>query len=39
VEDIIRTYNPKAFYTIEEVKFVSQGVFPIQAAKRWRKGK
>ncbi|HAX96983.1 MAG TPA: hypothetical protein DCY35_10755 [Prolixibacteraceae bacterium] len=39
VEEIIRTYNPKAFYTIEEVKFVSQGVFPIQAAKRWRKGK
>lgn len=39
VEEIIRTYNPKAFYTIEEVKFVSQGVFPIVPAKRWRKGK
>ena len=39
VEDIIRTYNPKAFYSIEEIKFVSQGVFPIQAGSRWRKGK
>ena len=39
VEEIIRTYNPKAFYSIEEVKFVSQGVFPIQPASRWRKGK
>lgn len=39
VEEIIRTYNPKAFYTIEEVKFVSQGVFPIAPGKRWRKGK
>jgi uncharacterized protein YebE (UPF0316 family) len=39
VDEIIRTYNPKAFYSIEEVKFVSQGVFPIQPAKRWRKGK
>ena len=39
VDEIIRTYNPKAFYSIEEIKFVSQGVFPIQPAKRWRKGK
>lgn len=39
VDNIIMTYNPKAFYSIEEIKFVSQGVFPIQSAKRWRKGK
>lgn len=39
VEGIIRTYNPKAFYTIEEVKFVNQGVFPIRRESRWRKGK
>jgi uncharacterized protein YebE (UPF0316 family) len=39
VEKIIRTYNPRAFYTIEEVKFVSQGVFPIQKIQHWRKGK
>jgi uncharacterized protein YebE (UPF0316 family) len=39
VDNIIMTYNPKAFYSIEEIKFVSQGVFPIQSASRWRKGK
>jgi uncharacterized protein YebE (UPF0316 family) len=39
VEEIIRTYNPKAFYSIEEIKFVSQGVFPIHSGNRWRKGK
>lgn len=26
----IKTYNPNAFYTIEDVKFVSGGVFPAQ---------
>lgn len=28
VEEIIEHYNPKAFYTIEDVRFVSQGIFP-----------
>lgn len=39
VEAIIRTYNPKAFYSTEDIKFVSQGVFPINKVRRWRKGK
>ncbi len=39
VEEIIRSYNPKAFYTIEDVKFVSQGIFPIKEGNRWRLGK
>ncbi len=40
VEEIIRNYNPKAFYSIEDVKFVSQGIFPIRTeSMRWRKGK
>lgn len=40
VEGIIKTTNPKAFYSVEDIKFVSEGVFPIQAARfRWRKGK
>ncbi len=28
VAEIIRTFNPKAFYSIEDVRFVSEGVFP-----------
>lgn len=37
---IIKTYNPNAFYSIEDVKFVNKGVFPVKAiTKRWRKGK
>lgn len=28
VERIIEQHNPKAFYTIEDVRFVSQGIFP-----------
>ncbi len=40
VEEIIRNYNPKAFYSIEDVKFVSQGIFPVRPeSMRWRKGK
>lgn len=40
VEEIIRDYNPKAFYSIEEVKFVSQGIFPVNTgSRRWRIGK
>ncbi len=40
VEDIIKTTNPKAFYSVEDIKFVSEGVFPIHPSRsRWRKGK
>ena len=39
VEEIIRRYNPNAFYSVEEVKYVSKGIFPIRHVKRWRKGK
>jgi uncharacterized protein YebE (UPF0316 family) len=40
VENIVKTTNPKAFYSIEDVKSVSHGVFPVrEAVRRWRKGK
>jgi uncharacterized protein YebE (UPF0316 family) len=40
VENIVKSTNPKAFYSIEDVKMVSQTVYPIdQAVRRWRKGK
>lgn len=40
VEDIVKTTNPKAFYSIEEVKSVSKGIFSTNISPfRWRKGK
>jgi len=46
---IINRFNPRAFYTIEDVRFVREGVFPtdepsrfknyLNALKFWRKGK
>ena len=40
IEEIIRNYNPKAFYSVEEIKFVSQGIFPVNTgSRRWRIGK
>lgn len=46
VIEIIQAYNPKAFYTIEDIRKVSSGIFPedvhinkISPFKRWRKGK
>jgi uncharacterized protein YebE (UPF0316 family) len=46
---IINRFNPRAFYTIEDVRFVQKGVFPIGEPSRlrstrdllafWRKGK
>ena len=49
VIEIINRFNPRAFYTIEDVRFVREGVFPIDepsrlknylgAMKFWRKGK
>ena len=36
----IKNYNPKAFYTIEDVRFVSHGVFPEKMVPRFmRNGK
>jgi uncharacterized protein YebE (UPF0316 family) len=50
IANLIREFNPKAFYTLEDVKFVSEGIFPTKKGglKRdfhfplflfWRKGK
>jgi uncharacterized protein YebE (UPF0316 family) len=40
VIEIIRTYNPNAFYSIEDVKFVNKGVqSPMRSMERFRKGK
>jgi uncharacterized protein YebE (UPF0316 family) len=40
VQQIISDHNPKAFYTVEEVKSVNQGIFPVKPeSMRWRKGK
>ncbi|MGE4587948.1 MAG: DUF2179 domain-containing protein [Mangrovibacterium sp.] len=40
---LISTYNPKAFYTVEDVRRVSHNVYspalPIPPLRRWRKGK
>jgi len=38
-EDIIREFNPNAFYSVEDVKYVNKGIFPIRKTRRWRKGK
>jgi len=38
--ELIKAYNPNAFYSIEDVKFVSHGIFPEKpASRRWRIGK
>ncbi len=34
VVELIKTFNPQAFYSIEEVGFVEKGVFPLR--KGWR---
>lgn len=40
VEEIIQATNPKAFYSVEDIKFVNEGVFPLAKTPfRWRKGK
>lgn len=43
---VIEAFNPKAFFTIEDIRKVSSGIFPakspinkINPFKRWRKGK
>ncbi len=40
VEDIIKATNPKSFYSVEDVKSVSHGIFPVRTdERRWRSGK
>ena len=43
VINLISQYNPQAFYSIADVRFVSKDVYspslPISTLKRWRKGK
>ena len=45
VVNLIKQFNPKAFYTIEEVGFVEEGIFPARKTwlgnvfQSWRKGK
>ena len=50
VIDIIKQYNPRAFYSIEDVRHVNEGNFPLKKSllgrtpdgsvfRRWRKGK
>jgi len=45
VTQIIQEYNPRAFYTIEDIRFASQGIFPTRSIFKknsylpWRKSK
>ena len=50
VINIIKHYNPKAFFSVEDVRYVNEGVFPMRRSmlgktpdgnkfRRWRKGK
>lgn len=50
VIDLIKEYNPLAFYSVEDVRYVNEGTFPTRrsllgrkpggsAFRRWRKGK
>lgn len=40
VKAIVQATNPKAFYSLEDVKSVNKGVFPVKKQTiRWRKGK
>lgn len=46
VLNVINDFNPKAFYSIEDIKKVSAGIFPVKSSltginplRRWRKGK
>ncbi len=45
VANIIEKYNPNAFYTLEDIRFANQGIFPAKSMMLkkgnfpWRKGK
>lgn len=34
VENLIRKYNPKAFFTLEDIRYVSEGIFPQRTARK-----
>jgi uncharacterized membrane-anchored protein YitT (DUF2179 family) len=34
VVELVKSFNPKAFYTVEEIGFVEKGIFPMR--KSWR---
>ncbi|MGM0375225.1 MAG: DUF2179 domain-containing protein [Bacteroidota bacterium] len=42
---LVKRYNPRAFYTIEDIRYSNQGVFPLRTISHgqgyfpWRKGK
>nr|WP_321452151.1 DUF2179 domain-containing protein [uncultured Carboxylicivirga sp.] len=31
ISEIIKKYNPKAFYTLEDIRFANSGVFPVKS--------
>jgi len=37
IADIIQKLNPRAFYTLEDVQYVSEGIFPHRGPHHWRK--
>ena len=39
IVDMIRTHNPNAFYSIEDVRFVNKGIIPVNPTPKWRIGK
>lgn len=39
VKEIVDLTNPRAFYSVEDVKSVNKGVFPLKPGSKWRKGK
>lgn len=40
VENIVKFHNPNAFYSIEDVKFVNKGIFPVKTTFRlWKNRK
>ena len=34
VVDIVKKFNPNAFYTVEDISFLEEGIFPIR--RKWR---
>ncbi len=34
VETLIKKHNPKAFFTLEDVRYVSEGIFPLKPRKK-----
>ena len=38
IVELIQIYNPHAFYTVEELKYVNEGVFPVQRSLLQKQG-